>query len=142
MSSWMTTLTALTNLSVHSNRDVRTAAGEALSACLQEVCLDICTPINFLGNFVSTAERWPESCQTRVNGFWCAAAWIVSALTLWKPQESGRGIWETSSPRESPILAPNVLLLFLHTLRVSWVLNHVLPFKSSRCMSTLPAGLR
>lgn len=35
---WDLTLRALTNLSVHSNRDVRTAAGDALSACLEEVC--------------------------------------------------------------------------------------------------------
>ena len=40
VSSWMATLKALTTLSVHSNRDVRTAAADALSACLQEVRLD------------------------------------------------------------------------------------------------------
>ena len=42
VSSCLATLTALTSLSVHSNRDVRTAAGDALSACLQEVCPDLC----------------------------------------------------------------------------------------------------
>ena len=36
ITNWKSTLDTLTTLSVHSNRDIRAAATDALSACLRE----------------------------------------------------------------------------------------------------------
>ena len=78
--SWNSTLTALTNLSVHSNRDVHIAAGNTLSACLQEVSQIL---LFFLTHceWCSWVADWSPSCTACADS--CAqiqqcSGWIGS----------------------------------------------------------------